>query len=464
MLLTRLKVVAALALILTLAGAGVGLIASHTPAADPPRTKPAARAAAPAAKKEPKDAVRPADLLKQAAEAAHSINDPSWKVWMLASVGQAQARAKEKDASAKTFADAIEAAKRIAGSERGNHLIDVAEARAQAGDIKGAKETVDLIEDDGNLGRRDVALSRIAIAQAAAGDLKGAEDTITSVSSDPWKGEALQALTAAQAKAGKIKEAARTAEDITDDLNRVVALLTLARAHRTAKDDKAAAKWLQDARKVVEGIEENEKSDTRAVADGALAEALAEAGEVRGARKLAGAIKKAMWKWSAVERVAAAQAKAGNYKGALETAGTIEDEPGKESAIKEVVSAQLRAGDRKGALKTFEALKRPYWRAEALIEVARAQAKAGDAAAARKTFDRAFEEAKGVEVKEGHGSNADNACYASIVRGMAEAGQEKEAAALAAEQTVPLRKAQALIWVAEVVLRKGAEKRPKGRE
>src|SRR5262249_22763749 len=160
------------------------------------------------------------------------------------------------------------------------------------------KETADLIDD--TLGNRDNALSKIAIAQAEAGDLKGAEDTITSVSSEPWKGEAQRALTAAQVKAGKLKEAVKTAEDITYDLGRVGALLTLAQAHRTAKDDKAAAKCLQDARKVVEGIEENEQTDTRAVADGALAEGLAAAGQVKEARKLSLAIKKKQWKEGAL--------------------------------------------------------------------------------------------------------------------------------------------------------------------
>src|SRR5262249_20896812 len=140
-------------------------------------------------------------------------------------------------------------------------------------------------------------------------------------------------------------------------------------------------------------------------------------------------------------------------------AGTITDEPMKESAVKEVIVAQLRAGELKGALKTFETLKRPYWRAEALIEIARAQAKAGDGTAAKKTFDKAFEEAKAVEEKEGYFGNAHNACHAHIVQAMAEAGREKEAAAWAGEQTDSLLRSQALLCVAEgMALRKAAQK------
>jgi RNA polymerase sigma factor (sigma-70 family) len=456
MLITRWKVTAAVVLVLALAGLGVGLVAAGAPAAKPAAPRQAARADEPP-KDAPKAGPKEADLLKQAAEAAQSIDDPTHKVWVLLSVAEAQARAKDKDASAKTFADALQAAKEVTAYDKWHRFIDVAEAQAKAGDVKGAKETADLIED--NLGNRDSALARIAIAQVRAGDLKGAEETIASVSTDPWKGEALRTLAAAQAGAGKLKEAAKTAAGITDDLSRVVALLSIARAHRAAKDDKAAAELIREARKEVEGIEENEKTDTRAVADGALAEGLAEAGDAKEARKLAGAIKKEMWRAGALWRVVKAQAGAGDVKGALETAKTIEDEPYQESAIQEVLTAQVRAGDLKGALKTFEGLKRPFWRAEALIEIAKAQAKSGDGAAAGKSFEKAFAEAKGVEEKEGVFGNAANACHAHIARAMAETGREKEAAAWAAEQTVPLLKAQALICVAEgMALRRETQK------
>src|SRR5262249_21863921 len=179
-----------------------------------------------------KGAVEPLKLLKEAAEAARSIEDPTHKVWSLMTVAEALAKAKAKDDSAKTFEEAVEVAKQVKGSQRSHRLSNVAEAQARAGDVKGAKETADLIDD--NLGNRDGALSKIAIAQAAARDLKGAEETITTVASDPWKGEAERALAAAQVKAGKLKEAAKTAEGITNDLSRVVALLHVARAHRVA--------------------------------------------------------------------------------------------------------------------------------------------------------------------------------------------------------------------------------------
>src|SRR5207248_1260039 len=185
-----------------------------------------------------------------------------------------------------------------------------------------------------------------------------------------------------------------------------------------------------------------------------------EMGDVKEARRLAGAIKKPMWKGGALWQVAGAQAKAGDYKGALETAATIDDESDRELAVKDVVTAQAGAGDLKGALKTLESLKRPYWRAEALIEIAKAQTKAGDRDLAGKTFSQAFDAAGQVREMEGRFGNASNACYAHIIRAMAEAGRAKDAADWAAEQSPALLKAQALLHVVEGMNRRAeAEER-----
>jgi hypothetical protein len=181
---------------------------------------------------------------------------------------------------------------------------------------------------------------------------------------------------------------------------------------------------------------------------------------VAGARKVAEAVKKEQWKWIALAQVAAGQARGGDVKGALATAGAVKNDPLREEAVKGVLVEQLKAGDVKGARQTLEGLKRPYWRAEALIELARAQARGGDAAGARESLDSAFEEARGVEEKEGLFGNAANACYAHIARAMAELGHAKDAAAWAAGQSDALRKAQALLSVAEgMAQRKAAAKK-----
>ena len=84
----------------------------------------------------------------------------------------------------------------------------------------------------------------------------------------------------------------------------------------------------------------------------------------------------------------------------------------------------------------------------------------GDRDLAGKTFSQAFDAAAGVGDREGHFGNASNACYAHIIRAMAEVGREKDAAEWAAEQRPALLKAQALVAVVEgVESRREAEKR-----
>ncbi len=455
MLWTKWKVAAAVALVLALAGAGAGWVTGHAPAA-----VATGRVVKKAPKAEPgeKDAVKPAALIKQAAEAARSIDDKTWKVWELAAVAEAQARAGDKDTATKTFAEAVEAAKAVRGSEKDHRLRDVAEAQARSGDVKAAKETADGIAMEDS---RASALAAVVAVQAKAGDFKGAEKTLESVTVDIRRGEALLVLLRALAEAGKLNEAAAAAARVTDDYGKIRAGAALARAYHRAKDATAAARHLEEARKVHAALPEDDKNtDTKSAAACVLAEAAAETGNVAGARKLADGVKKEPWNWIALGRVAAGQAHAGDFKGALATAAAVKNDPLREEAVKDVLMEQLKAGDVKGARKTLEGLKRPYWRAESLIEIARGQAKAGDAAAAKDSLDSAFEEAQGVEEMEGLFGNAANACYAHIAKAMAELGHEKDAAAWAAGQSDPLRKAQALLSVAEgMALRKAARKK-----
>src|SRR5262249_12301724 len=160
----------------------------------------------------PKDTVKPADLLKTAAESAQVIEDPTWKIWVLVGIAEAQAKVNEKDAAGRNFQEALAVANAVTDS-KDHRLADVARAQAKAGDKKGAKATADRMEmEDPRAG----ALAATAPAQATAGDFKGAEETIASVTTDVRKGEALRALIVAQVKAGKLKEAAKTAGGIVD--------------------------------------------------------------------------------------------------------------------------------------------------------------------------------------------------------------------------------------------------------
>src|SRR5262249_60249512 len=91
------------------------------------------------------------------------------------------------------------AAKRVAGCEHYHRLQDVARARAEAGDLKGALETAGTIEDAGS---RDNAVSKVAIARAEAGDLKEAAETAAAGDTEPWRGGGAAGPGAAPGQAG----------------------------------------------------------------------------------------------------------------------------------------------------------------------------------------------------------------------------------------------------------------------
>jgi RNA polymerase sigma factor (sigma-70 family) len=471
MLLNKLKWATVFLLLLGVCGVGMGVFACRAGADERGGRQLAARDAKPPAST---DARGPAaEILKEAAEAARAVEDKQSKAWTLLAIAEAQAKGGDWDAAAKTYKEAIQAAKEIKDDPKGpdpaasaHHTIGwVAITQAKAGDVKAALETAKAMEDDG---ARDYALANIAAEQANAGDVKGALATAEGVSFNrrDW---VMRAVSASQAAAGEFKDAAQTAEKIGDAASRAFALLAVAGAQVRRKDPEAAKKTLEGAVKLGDSLPEadadkGEDGSARAGVFGGVARLQAEMGDVKAARQTADGLKE-RWKSNALKGVAAAQAAAGDVKGALETAEAIEGEYPKGEAFKEVVTAQLRAGDLKGGRQTADAIKSVFWRVASLTEIAKAEAKAGDRAAAAKTFQQALDAAgkDGADVSDDAPgmSGLRNGALCLIAQARAEAGEEKEALAWAAKQSSPLLKAQALLNVARgIALRKEAEKKP----
>src|SRR5262245_11283452 len=155
---TKLNLVTVLLLVLGALSAGVGVVAYHATAADPGVPQPAARdARAP----EPAKTTAPAAaVLKDAKEAADAIEDKQDKAWTLQAVAEEQAKGGDKAAAARTYQDAIQAAKEIKddpNDKRPPELRDsqvyhtigwIAVSQAQTGDLKGGLETARAIESD----------------------------------------------------------------------------------------------------------------------------------------------------------------------------------------------------------------------------------------------------------------------------------------------------------------------------
>ncbi|HEV3024019.1 MAG TPA: hypothetical protein VGX76_16200, partial [Pirellulales bacterium] len=285
MLLGKLKLGAAIAVILCAFVGGVGLRNRQADAREPNGShRVALLIKAPEAPKEVRIPAR--TVLKDATEAAQEIEDKQWKAWLLQYIGEVQAKAGEREAAAKTFELAILAANEIRGKNQADPFADarhtlcwIACAQATAGDVKAARQTVESIDDDG---ARDYAMANLGCALARVGDLKGALETTESVSFNK-KDWIYEALVTAQADAGKLKEAMETAEKISGDPSRSNALTALAKAKAKAKDRDAATKFLEDALKRANELDP-EDGDKQHVAPYYIVQVQANLGDLKEAR------------------------------------------------------------------------------------------------------------------------------------------------------------------------------------
>jgi RNA polymerase sigma factor (sigma-70 family) len=466
MLLGKLKLGAAIAFILSAFVGGICLHDRQADAreADGPRTV-ARLIKAPEAPKEAR--VQARTVLKDATEAAEDIEDKQWKAWLLQYIGEVQAKAGEREAAAKTFEQAILAAKEIRGRSKADPLAEahhtlcwIACAQATAGDVKAARQTVESIDEDG---ARDYAMANLGCALARAGDLKGALETTESVSFNK-KDWVYEAVAVAQAEAGKLKEAMETAEKISGDPCRTSALTALAKAKAKAKDRDGAAKFLEEALKRANDLD-GEEGDQKHVALYRVVEVQANLGDLKEARRTADTITKEVWRDNALHTIVTTQANAGDFKEALKTADAIAGEYKRGEAAKDVVVAQLRSGDLKGGQTTAGAVPSIYWRVVTLTEIAMTQAKKGDRNSAAKTFRQAFEQAgddaEKVRDNEPGIGGLREGCLSQIAEAQAAAGEEKAALAWAAKQSSAQLKTKALISVAKgLALREQAEKEP----
>jgi len=143
-----------------------------------------------------------------------------------------------------------------------------------------------------------------------------------------------------------------------------------------------------------------------------IAEAQANAGDIKAAFSTAKTIEDASWRSIALLGIAVAQANAGDIKAAFATAKTIEGAFWRSGALSGIAEAQANAGDIKAAFATAKTIEDADDRSGALSGIAVAQANAGDIKASQSTITLALNLAKTIE-------DAYDRSYA--LRGIAEA-------------------------------------------
>jgi RNA polymerase sigma factor (sigma-70 family) len=410
-----------------------------------------------------KDTAAPTDdrdtkvVLEKAGKTANEIPDDAQKAFALMHVAIAQAKTGDRVRAAKTFEQSVRAAEAIQHQDdysKGETLMIIATAQAEAGEVEAALKTAQGIQTQGT-NCKEWALAHIASSQAKGRDIKGALQTVNTI---PASGQAfaLMLISARQVEAEDLKGAVKTAEQIQDGSYKVEALTSIARAQAKAADQAGARKSLQLALETAKALEDgNADLDTsrKAHALVMIAKAQVETGDLKSALHIAESLKGSFTQDRVLAHVAKAHVKRGKTPDALRIAGKLRDGVQKSGVLREVAKVQIADGDFKAARKTIDAIALVLdWESiEPLLEMAKAHVKAGDQVAAKAAFQEAIGKVQAPATlwHENGAMSASPSTLHKIMTARAEAGDEKGALAWADKQESPFLKSLVLAGVAE---------------
>jgi RNA polymerase sigma factor (sigma-70 family) len=359
-------------------------------------------------------------------------------------------------------------------------LVELAGLQAQAGDPDLARRTAGAIpipqDYEDKLFFKAQALGSIAWKLADAGDIQGAKKTMDQIEeSDIYQGHihsrkavALFMIASAQAKAGDVKGALATAEDISNLSWRAWVLSRIAVAQANANDEKGSIRSLERALEFARKIPPTDPPGGWHEREGSLSNALyyimearAVTGDVKGARKLAEDLpeneRESRLAWAFV-RLGQRQAAAGDVEGARKTADTLFPKGSRErgEVLLAIVKAQLAAGNAKSALETAAAIAHWEERALALVAIARAHASQGHSAEAA----NALRDASSL-VGEHKAEKTQSRIWIDLSLAWTENGNLKATLRLINEIPSPREKVYALLAVGEALEAQAKEKVPR---
>jgi RNA polymerase sigma factor (sigma-70 family) len=458
MLVTRLKIAAAVLLIVGVLGGG--LFAQLPLSGTPGEVKPvdATKGAVPGPA--PKPGKQLQEVLGKAVGLAAGVMDEARKAFALMNIATAQAKTGDRDAATRTFARATAVAKAITHTDaskgevqKGWTLMFIAQAQAEAGQIEDALATAGIIDTAG-VNCKEWALGAIAAAQTKARDVKGALKTIESIP-DSGKSLALKQVAEHLAAAGEGEQALKVVEGIQDESDRVEALTKIAAAQCLAGDGDRAKKVIALARRIADGIEDGNSdlnTSRKAWALTLVALAQIESGDEKGGLKLADDFKGSRRREMILADVAIRRARAGKVKEASQAVDDIRDGIQKAEVLRAIAAAQARTGDFQEARKTIDAIGSISEKAEALLDVAAVRLKAGDRDSAGDLYRESIQALKTLDTlwyDEGPTMCATPIQLHRIVKAWAEAGDDKNALAWVDKQDSAFVRAVALAGIAE---------------
>jgi tetratricopeptide (TPR) repeat protein len=192
-----------------------------------------------------------AGRVQEAEQTMVMIENDYERALTLLTLVKAHLKAKARDAARKNLLDAVRI---VQGLNEGGDAMPwahhyVAEAQAELGDVKDARQTADAIAHER---LKKMALGKIVAVQSKTGDIKGALQTAESLQDEQQKRDVLAySILPAQLRSGDVKAGQQTAEVLKGDYRHVLALGEIAKAQAQAGDRAAAADTFKKAFEMV---------------------------------------------------------------------------------------------------------------------------------------------------------------------------------------------------------------------
>ncbi len=370
--------------------------------------------------------------VKRALETAALVSSPYYRAPALGAAGASRFRSGYQGTARRIFETAVETALLIeAARARGRVLKDIAEARAAAGDLDGARATIERIKFAtarvealqglaAALGRSGAlsaaretldrarhialapdiraahpeALAKLAHAQIESGDFDGALASARAIDWIAMRASVLRVLAAALARTGDTSGAMALARDLEDKSARASVLEAVATALVERGEDSAARPVYAAA---LDAARAADSPGWRAVALAGVARGMAVGGAATTAREAfeealgeARAIDSSGARAGVLRKICGALIKANYLDQALATARTIGPDAIRAGALRAVAAAQnpVRSGQTFGAaIDAAMKLEDPVNRAWLMGDIAAAWARAGNTESALATAD-----------------------------------------------------------------------------
>jgi tetratricopeptide (TPR) repeat protein len=281
--------------------------------------------------------------------------------------------------SANLIKEALTSAGKITDAdERADTLVHICMVQARSGDVTGAHQTADSIEQPM---KKNFAYGHIASAMAHAGDIDGAYKLIATAPDDA-KPTMYQGVVEALARKGDIDQATQSAAKITDPFYQAHAAEDIAKAQATAGDLKSAEATIATITGAL---------DVKVEAYAAIAELRSAAKDDAGAARMIDLAKTTLKDVPdylaplAQAAIASALTKCGHVAEAKAMVETAPDASARALIIGHIAEAQAEMGNANEAQATAKELKDPSDQIRINTVLARSQVKAKDMTAARRS-------------------------------------------------------------------------------